>query len=120
MPSQWLFSALAEAELPVVRVETRHMQAVLKAQINKTAVIRIWPVLGQMVTILETESNAVPRRPRRYCCISRNAGSRATALQPVHPKARRASLAHSSIAGWASVPPSRAVFNPQPIGDSAT
>jgi len=34
--SQWLFSALAEAELPVVYVETRHMQAVLKAQINKT------------------------------------------------------------------------------------
>jgi transposase len=34
--SQWLFSALAEAELPVVCVETRHMQAVLKARINKT------------------------------------------------------------------------------------
>jgi transposase len=34
--SQWLFSALAEAELPVVCVETRRMQAVLKAQINKT------------------------------------------------------------------------------------
>src|ERR1700736_6555584 len=34
--SQWLFSALAEAELPVACVETRHMQAVLKAQINKT------------------------------------------------------------------------------------
>ena len=34
--SQWLVSALAEAELPVVCVETRHMQAVLKAQINKT------------------------------------------------------------------------------------
>ncbi len=33
--SQWLFSALAEVELPVVCVETRHM-AVLKAQINKT------------------------------------------------------------------------------------
>ena len=32
--SQWLFSALAEADLPVV--ETRHMRAVLKAQINKT------------------------------------------------------------------------------------
>jgi transposase len=32
--SQWLFSALAEAELPVICVETRHMQAVLKAQIN--------------------------------------------------------------------------------------
>ena len=34
--SQWLFSALAEAALPVVCVETRHMQAVLKARINKT------------------------------------------------------------------------------------
>ena len=34
--SQWLFGALAEAELPVVCVETRHMQAVLKAHINKT------------------------------------------------------------------------------------
>ena len=32
--SQWLYSALAEAELPVVCVETRHMQAVLKAQIS--------------------------------------------------------------------------------------
>jgi transposase len=31
--SQWLFSALAEAGLPVICVETRHMQAVL---INKT------------------------------------------------------------------------------------
>ena len=29
--SQWLFSALAEAGLPVICVETRHMQAVLKA-----------------------------------------------------------------------------------------
>src|SRR5437764_6618481 len=34
--SQWLYSAFAEAGLPVVCVETRHMQAVLKAQINKT------------------------------------------------------------------------------------
>src|SRR3979490_3230217 len=34
--SQWLYSALAEAGLPVICVETRHMQAVLKAQINKT------------------------------------------------------------------------------------
>src|SRR5262249_54665674 len=31
--SQWLFSALAEAGLPVICVETRHMN---KAQINKT------------------------------------------------------------------------------------
>src|SRR4051794_15704158 len=32
--SQWLFSALAEAGLPVICVETRHMRAVLKVQIN--------------------------------------------------------------------------------------
>jgi transposase len=34
--SQWLFSALAEAGLPVICVETRHMRAVLQVQINKT------------------------------------------------------------------------------------
>jgi transposase len=34
--SQWLFSVLAEAGLPMICVETRHMRAVLKAQINKT------------------------------------------------------------------------------------
>ena len=34
--SQWLFSALAEAGLSAICVETRHMRAVLKAQINKT------------------------------------------------------------------------------------
>src|SRR5260370_538153 len=33
--SQWLFSALAEASLPGICVETRPMRAVLKAQINK-------------------------------------------------------------------------------------
>ena len=34
--SQWLFSALAEAGLPAICVETRHMRVVLQAQINKT------------------------------------------------------------------------------------
>src|SRR3974390_36521 len=34
--SQWVFSAAAKADLPVICVETRHMGAVLKAQINKT------------------------------------------------------------------------------------
>jgi transposase len=34
--SQWLYGALGEADLPVICVETRHMRAVLKAQINKT------------------------------------------------------------------------------------
>src|SRR6516164_5027139 len=33
---QWLYSVLADAGLPVICVETRHMRAVLKAQINKT------------------------------------------------------------------------------------
>ena len=33
--SQWLFSALAEAGLPVICVETRHMRAVLQAQIKQ-------------------------------------------------------------------------------------
>ena len=33
--SQWLYSALAEAELPAVCVETRHMQGLPKAQIKR-------------------------------------------------------------------------------------
>ena len=36
MAAQWLFSALAEAGLSAICVETRHMRAALKAQINKT------------------------------------------------------------------------------------
>jgi transposase len=35
-PCKWLYSGIAEAGLPVACVETPRMQAVLKAQINKT------------------------------------------------------------------------------------
>ena len=41
--SQWLFSVLAEAELPVICVETRHMQAVLKARRNDALVAGLPP-----------------------------------------------------------------------------
>ena len=34
--SQWLFSGLADAGLPVVCIETRHTKAFLKAQVNKS------------------------------------------------------------------------------------
>src|SRR5262245_66353405 len=34
--SQWLYSVLAEAGLPLICVETRHMRAMLKTQIHTT------------------------------------------------------------------------------------
>ena len=34
--SQWLFSGLVEAGMPVICIETRHAKAFLKAQVNKT------------------------------------------------------------------------------------
>src|SRR6266403_436146 len=39
--SQWLFSALAEAELPVICVETRHMQAVVHVKTLRSQKLRM-------------------------------------------------------------------------------
>ena len=36
--SQWLFNALAEAGLPVICVETRHMRTVLRPALNRSRV----------------------------------------------------------------------------------
>ena len=68
--SQWLFSALAEAELPVVCVETRHMQAALKAQINKTdhreGFCRgRWPRVAVQIQTYR-KSSTTSRRARRW------------------------------------------------------
>jgi transposase len=49
--SQWLFSALAEAGLPVICVETRHMRAVLKAALRRLAEQRAtWLLVYDNVT----------------------------------------------------------------------
>jgi len=57
--SQWLYSALVEVDLPVICVETRHMQAALSAQINKSdrndargiAQMMRWPVPVHVKTL---------------------------------------------------------------------
>ena len=42
--SQWLYGVLAEAGLPVICVETRHMRAVLKARLASTSRASAVPV----------------------------------------------------------------------------
>ena len=70
--SQWLFSAVAEAELPVVCVETRHMQAVLKAQINKTDRNDARGIASE---IIGGRLSSVPRAARAPAvCCKRTAG----------------------------------------------
>jgi len=81
--SQWLYSALAEAGLPVICVETRHMRAVLKAQINKTdrndargmaqmmraglyRPVHVKTLRSQKLRMLLTQSQAVAVQGHRY------------------------------------------------------
>ena len=87
--SQWLFSALAEAELPVVCVETRHMQAVLKAQINKTDRNDARGIAQMMRTscrpITPSEKPAVAKPVPSFVvgfsvCLSRFSGLRANSV----------------------------------------
>ena len=73
--SQWLFSALADAELPVVCVATPHMQAVLKAQINKTdrndarGIAQMMRVgLYRPVHVKTLRSQKLRRSPSRMIC----------------------------------------------------
>ena len=73
--SQWLFSALAEAGLPVICVETRHMQAVLKAQHRRLlAIVRddevcrrlmTTPGVGPVVALTYRATVDVPARFRK-------------------------------------------------------
>jgi hypothetical protein len=72
--SQWLFSALAEADLPVICVETRHMRAMLQAQINRTdrndargiaQMIRGWPLpTGACEDALQSEATDAAGPPQ--------------------------------------------------------
>ena len=57
--SQWLFSALADAGLPVICVETRHMQAVVASQVRVRA-LGLGPVEG-------ADQQDGPQRCARYC-----------------------------------------------------
>ena len=62
--SQWLCSALAEANLPVICVETRHMRAVLQAQINKAD--RRLAVIMHRIWIDGTEFSWTRPKPQRH------------------------------------------------------
>ena len=64
--------ALAEVELPVVCVETRHMQAVLKAQINRSVPVRPANVefrTGEYLTKAEVAKLIKEARQGRSDCL---------------------------------------------------
>ena len=86
--SQWLFSALAEAELPVVCVKTRHMQAVLKAQIDKTdrndarGMAQMMRVGARHLDI-GRQGQGGRREPHQFVCVA--IGCRASTKPPAFP-----------------------------------
>src|ERR1035441_6755480 len=86
--SQWLFSALAEAGLPVICVETRHMRAVLKAQINKTDrndANGMAVETRHMRAVLKAQINKTDRNDARGMAQMMRAGL----YRPVHVKTLR-------------------------------
>ena len=108
--SQWLFSALAEAGLPVICVETRHMRAVLKAQINKTdrndargmaqmmrvglyRPVHVKTLRSQKLRMLLThrkllQSKAIRERPARHITQLRSQGRNSREGEVGRPKIR--------------------------------
>ena len=89
--SQWLFSALAETGLPVICVETRHMRAALKAQINKTDRNDARGIAQMMRAGLYR-----PVHVKRHCHVNRKFAGQMTMAATVH--AATVAWRHVSIA----------------------
>jgi len=94
--SQWLYSVLAEAGLPVICVETRHMRAMLKAQINKTdrndargiaQMMRVGLYRPVHVKTLRSQKTAHAADPSQAAAVEGHRHRERPARHPPHPHA---------------------------------